>query len=312
MSATTDTGLQRFTRSAFSPETLQLIESWWRTPVVTDRSAFDRIPSKNESIKYREPGVETLESLALPPLPGSSLPSWMRGKDGSLAVVKPCLVTDVLEGEKFLIGASEAIASTLARHVGVLVAPVQVWKLGRDERPEDYYIASLRILSDARAKPPEPVLANNLVTLARLGSFDTWINNPDRSLENIIYGSAWQNSTQASAPPQTVIAGIDHGFRQNDPKKTYPILRHDLQGSKFVSATLWQQVRAEITASPKVKSVITAIQSTPDAVISDAVTTLPDALFPQPAGEAKAKRVDALKYRRDHIEALTMTAAGLA
>lgn len=312
MSAKTDHGLQRFTRSAFSPETCQLMESWWRTPVVMDRSAFNRIPSRNESIKYREPGVETLESLGLPPLPGCSMPSWMRGKDGSLAVVKPCLVTDVLEGDRFLVGASEAIASTLARHVGVLVPPVQVWKLGPSDRPEDYFTASLRILDDARHKPPEPVLADNRVLLARLGSFDTWINNPDRRLENIIYGSPWQNPDQPSAGPQTVIAGIDHGFRQNDAKKTYPFLRHDLKGASFVSASLWQQVQAEITSSPKVKSVISAIQNTPDAVIRDAVTTLPDALFPEPAAVAKAQRVDALRYRRDNIEALTMKAAGLS
>lgn len=312
MSTETDAGFQRFMRSVFSQETLQLMESWWRTPLVTDSKAFQRVPSQNESAAVRASGVETVESLGLPRLSGCSLPQWMRGKDGSLSVVKPCLVTDILDGDQFLIGASEAIAANLARRVGVLVPPVQVWKVGAGDRPEDFYTASLRIFSDARDKPPEPVLASNLVALAKFGPFDTWINNPDRRLANIIYGSGQQNPAMGAGPQVPLIAGIDHGFLHEAPQKTTPILKHDKTGPGFVSATLWQQVRQEITTSPEVKSVITAIQNTPDAAIHDTVTQLPDPLFPQRATEAKAKRVDVLKYRRDNIEALTMAAAGLA
>lgn len=287
------------------------MESWWRTPVVTDRNAFDRIPSQTESARFREPGVETVESLGLPRISGCSMPHWMRGKDGSLAVVKPCLVTDILDGDKFYIGASEAIASSLARRIGVLVPPVQIWQRAHGDRPEDYYTASLRIFADSRDKPPEPVLASHLTTLAKFGAFDTWINNPDRRLPNLIYGSACPNPAHETVA-QAVIAGIDHGFVHDDPQRTSPMLRHTQEGVNIISPTLWQQVRVEVTTSPGVQSLIAAIQNTPDAVIKQTVTELPDPLFPHPAAAAKAQRVEALQYRRDNIQALTMTAAGLA
>lgn len=280
-------------------------------PVVTDPQAFIRIPSQNERVANRAPGVETVESLGLPLLSGCSLPQWMRGKDGSLSVHKLSVFIDVLEGDKYLTGASEAIASNLARHVGVLVPPVQVWKLGNRERPEDYYTASLQIFPDARDRPPEQVLLNNTVPLAKFGPFDTWINNPDRRLPNIIYGASWQDPAAPAKPPQPIIAGIDHGFLHVDWTRTCPILKHDMSGPNVVSPNLWQQVRHELTTSPEVKSVITAIENTSDAVIKTAVTQLPDALFPHDAREAKATRIDVLKYRRDNIQSLTMVAAGL-
>lgn len=313
MTTETNAPFQKFMRSAFSPETLKTIESWWRTPYVTDRDAFQRIPARSESVAARQPGVETIESLGLPIIGGCSLPQWMRGKDGSLSVHKLCLFTDILEGDKFLTGASEVIASTLARHVGVLVPPVQIWKLGPGGHPEDYYTASLRIFADSRDRPPEQVLANKTIQLAQYGTFDTWINNPDRRLPNIIYGTAWQDPTAAKRqPPETVIAGIDHGFLHNDWISTAPILKHDKTGTNVISQNLWRQVREEITAAPQVKSVITAIQNVPDALIKATVSEVPDALYPTPVREAKAKRIDVLKYRRDNIQALTMAAAGLA
>lgn len=312
MTTETDAPFQKFMRSTFSPETLKTIESWWRTPYITDRDAFERVPSRSESVASRQPGVETLESLGLPRLGGCSLPQWMRGKDGSLSVHKLCLFTDVLEGDTALTGASEVIASTLARHIGILVPPIQIWKLGSGSRPEDFYTASLRIFADSRDRPPEQVLANHTVQLAKLGPYDTWINNPDRRLENIVYGTAWQDpAAKPILPPQTVIAGIDHGFLHHDRSTTAPILKHDKTGASFVSPNLWRQVREEITASPEVKSVITAIQNTPDAVIKNTVTAVPDVLFPEPARAAKATRIDVLKYRRDNIQALTMKAAGI-
>lgn len=161
--------------------------------MVTDMEAFKRIPTRSESVASRKPGVETVESLGVPSLGGCRLPHWMCGKDGSLSAHKSCLFTYILKADKFLTGASEIIASTLARHVGVLVPSVQVWKLGSANRSEDYYTASLRIFADSRDRLPEQVLANNKVSLAKLGSFDTWINNPDRRLTNIVYGTAWQD-----------------------------------------------------------------------------------------------------------------------
>lgn len=83
-------------------------------------------------------------------------------------------------------------------------------------RQEDYYTAALRIIADSRDRPPEQVLANNTVPLARFGPFDTWINNPDRRLANIVYGTAWQDPTAQPLPPQTIIDGINHGFLHND------------------------------------------------------------------------------------------------
>jgi hypothetical protein len=311
MTTETDAPFQRFMRSAFSPETLKTIESWWRTPLITDRDAFERIPSRNESAAMRAPGVETIESLNLPKLGGCSLPHWMRGKDGSLSVHKLSLFTDILEGDTALTGASEAISSTLGRHVGVLVAPIQVWQTGPGNRPEDYYTASLRIFADSRDRPPEQVLANHTVQLAKFGPFDTWINNPDRRLANIVYGTAWQDPAGTPKPAQTIIAGIDHAFLHNDWVTTHPILKHDKTGSEYVSPNLWRQVREEITAAREVKAVIRAIENTPDALIKNTVMDLPDALYPAPAREAKAKRIDVLRYRRDNIESLTMKAAGL-
>ena len=310
MTSALEGDFQKFLRQVFSPDMVQTMESWWRKPIITDPDAFRPVLSEDELKQRREQAKETRESLNLPRLIGCSMPSWNRGKDGSLSVHKTSLFTDILDGDAYYTGASEAIASTLARHVGVLVPPVQVWKSGRSERPEDYSTASLRIFSDARDTPPDHVLANN-AQLAQLAPFDTWINNPDRKLANLIYGTAWQDPAKPSQPPQTVIAGVDHAFLHVDWTKTCPIFRHHKVDPAILSPSLWRQVRDEITASAKVQSVIKAIENTPDAFIKTTVSELPDALYPTPAREAKAKRIDVLRYRRDNISQLTLAAAGI-